>query len=233
MRTLMNWIEARFLVIALTLSALALWRPELFVWLAPRIPQGLGLIMFGMGLTLTFDDFRRVLGAWRLVLLGTALHYAIMPLAALAAARLLALSDPLTVGLAVVGACPSGTASSVAVYLARANVPLAVSVTLASTRAPPPEMSLMVNFPREGRDGGGAGSAPSSVGAGGRSQARQRVRAASSWGRISKVGMADEGGAMRRKARFWESTILSGMATASTAACFRARGTAAISEVKW
>lgn len=137
MRDVMNWIEARFLAIALTLSALALWRPELFVWLAPRIPLGLGLIMFGMGLTLTFDDFRRVLGAWRLVLLGTALHYAIMPLAALAAARLLALSDPLTVGLAVVGACPSGTASSVAVYLARANVPLAVSVTLASTLAAP------------------------------------------------------------------------------------------------
>lgn len=137
MRPLAVWIEAHFLTIALTLSALALWRPELFVWLAPRVPLGLGLIMFGMGLTLTFADFRRVLGLWRLVLLGTALHYAIMPLAALAAARILALPEPLAVGLAVVGACPSGTASSVAVYLARANVPLAVSVTLVSTLLAP------------------------------------------------------------------------------------------------
>lgn len=137
MRALTTWIETHFLALALGLSGLALWRPELFTWLAPYLPQGLGLIMFGMGLTLTFADFRRVLVHWRLVLLGTALHYAIMPLAALAAAWILALPQPLAVGLAVVGACPSGTASSVAVYLAGANVPLAVSVTLASTLLAP------------------------------------------------------------------------------------------------
>src|SRR5690606_38856929 len=67
------------------------------------------------------------------VALGMLLQFSIMPLAALAAARLLQLSPELTTGLVLVGCCPGGTASNLICYLARANVALSVTLTALST----------------------------------------------------------------------------------------------------
>ncbi len=126
-------IEKHFLSLALALSVVALFQPQLFVGLKPHIPKLLGLVMFGMGLTLTTADFKGVLTKWRLIGIGTGLHFTIMPLTAFAISRLFQLSDEVTIGMVIVGACPSGTASNVITYLARANVALAVGLTLVST----------------------------------------------------------------------------------------------------
>ena len=72
------WIERRFLFLAVGFSALGLVHPPLFAWIRPYISLGLGLIMFGMGLTLEFSDFTRVSRQWPSAALGVSLQYALM-----------------------------------------------------------------------------------------------------------------------------------------------------------
>jgi bile acid:Na+ symporter, BASS family len=93
----------------------------------------LGVTMLGMGLTLTFDDIRRVLAAPRRIFAGFVLQYTIMPALAFGLSRLAALPLDFAVGLCIVGSCPGGTASNVVTYLAGADVPLSVAMTTAST----------------------------------------------------------------------------------------------------
>ena len=47
----------------------------------------LGIVLFGMGLTLTLDDFKRILTQPLMVIIGTVAHFIIMPLIAVACAR--------------------------------------------------------------------------------------------------------------------------------------------------
>jgi BASS family bile acid:Na+ symporter len=117
-------------------GGLALVRPEWFTWFqGPWIVWGLAVIMLGMGVTLSVDDFRGALRMPGLVALGFVAQFAIMPLLAWSVARALALPTPLAVGLILVGCCPGGTASNVVTYLARANVPLSILMTTCSTLA--------------------------------------------------------------------------------------------------
>jgi len=127
------FIERFFIPITAALCAVALIHPPSFTWIKPHIPLFLGVIMFGMGLTLEFGDFRAILGKWRLVGFGVGMQYAVMPVLAVLISMALGLSPEATVGMVLVGSCPGGTASNVVAYLARANVPLSVTLTLAST----------------------------------------------------------------------------------------------------
>ena len=115
-------------------ASLALWRPATFVWFTgPLIPWSLMIVMLGMGLTLTVEYFRRLFRMPGALALGFLAHYSIMPLAGWALGRMLNLDSGLAVGLILVASCPSGTASNVISFLARADVALAVAVTLTST----------------------------------------------------------------------------------------------------
>ncbi|MCB1228634.1 MAG: bile acid:sodium symporter family protein [Verrucomicrobiae bacterium] len=116
--------------------------PDHFVWFVdrsnrifdvPLISIGLGLIMFGMGITLTTDDFRSVLTTPKKVLVGVGCQFLIMPLLGVSLARGFALPSGLAVGLILVSCCPGGTASNVVTYLARGNLALSVLMTMTST----------------------------------------------------------------------------------------------------
>jgi BASS family bile acid:Na+ symporter len=120
----------------------AWFQPAHFIWVAdgrfapfgqPLISVMLGMIMLGMGITLSIDDFRRVLAMPLQVLAGVALQFTVMPLAGFLIAWAFALEPGLAVGLILVACCPGGTASNVVSYLARANVALSVTMTMAST----------------------------------------------------------------------------------------------------
>ncbi len=91
------------------------------------------LIMFGMGSTLKFDDFYRVLQLKRVVGLGVLLQYSVMPFAAFAVSYLFGLPLDLMVGMVLVGSASGGTASNVICYLAKGDVALSISLTLVST----------------------------------------------------------------------------------------------------
>ena len=117
-------------------GGLALVHPPWFTWFAgPWIVWGLAVIMLGMGITLSFDDFRRVLKMPRAVAAGFVGQFTIMPFLGWGIARALDLDTPLAVGLILVACCPGGTASNVVAYMARANVALSVLMTMASTFA--------------------------------------------------------------------------------------------------
>jgi BASS family bile acid:Na+ symporter len=122
-----------FPIWALLLSAIALWQPELFLPMKPAIIPLLVIIMFGMGMTLTLQDFARVWQQPAVIGLGVMLQFLIMPLAAWLIAHGLQLDTALLIGMVLVGASPGGTASNVICYLAKGNVALSVSLTLSST----------------------------------------------------------------------------------------------------
>jgi BASS family bile acid:Na+ symporter len=122
-----------FPVLALLGAAAAgLW-PEPFAALRPAIQPLLGVIMFGMGATLSARDFAGLARRPGLLALGVALQYGIMPLAAWVVAGSLRLEPQLAAGVILVGTCPGGTASNVISYLARADVALSIALTSLST----------------------------------------------------------------------------------------------------
>lgn len=129
-------------------AGLALWHPPSVTWFlrAGLVTPGLGVIMLGMGLTLTAADFRRVARRPGAAFAGLALQYTIMPLSGLAAAQALALPRPLAAGLILVCCCPGGTASNVIAFLARADLPLSVSMTALSTLVAPVATPLLATW---------------------------------------------------------------------------------------
>ena len=137
-------ITNNFAVLTVLGVGLAWFFPTLFTWMTdgsiavagqPLLSLALGTIMLAMGLTLTFDDYRKLAALPRALIAGVALQFAVMPLAGFAIARVLALEPGLAVGLILVACCPGGTASNVVAFLARGNVALSVAMTMASTLA--------------------------------------------------------------------------------------------------
>ena len=130
--------EAVFPTVVLLVACAAAWlAPQAFVPLKSLIVPMLGLVMFGMGLTLTGAELAAALRRPRWLLLGIGLQFAVMPVAGFAIAAWFGLSAPLAAGLILVGACPGGTASNVMTYLARGDVALSVAMTAASTLVAP------------------------------------------------------------------------------------------------
>jgi len=131
---LLNLLTNLFPVWVVVASLLALVRPALFTWFDKQaIIFGLAIIMLGMGITLSTDDFRRVVKVPRPVAVGVAAQFLIMPLLGWSLAHLLRLETPFAVGLILVSCCPGGTASNVVTYIARANLALSVLMTMCST----------------------------------------------------------------------------------------------------
>ena len=112
-------------------------RPQTLTWVGPYVGWLLGVVMFGMGMTLTFQDFKRVLQRPWEVLLGVVAQFLIMPLAAWFLVWLFALPPEPAIGVVLVGTCPGGTASNVISYLAKGDVALSVSMTMATTLLAP------------------------------------------------------------------------------------------------
>ena len=131
---MISLLTAAFPLWVLAAGIAALVRPEWFTWFSgPLITLGLGVIMLSMGMTLGFDDFRRVGRERARVLPGVVLQYTVMPALGWSLGYLFALPPPFAVGLVLVSCCPGGTASNVIAYLARADVALSVTLTTLST----------------------------------------------------------------------------------------------------
>jgi len=90
-------------------------------------------LMFGMGLTLGADDFRRIATSPRATIVGTVLQLAVMPAVGIALAYAFDLSAILSAGTLVVAACPGGMFSNMYVHLARGHTALSITLTATST----------------------------------------------------------------------------------------------------
>lgn len=128
-------------------SGLAFVYPGLLDWFGgPWVTWSLALVMLGMGLTLHPSDFARVAKVPVPVAVGFLAQYTIMPTCAWLIARVLQLEPAFAVGLILVGCCPGGTASNLVAYLARANVPLSVVLTMVSTLLAPVMTPLLMEW---------------------------------------------------------------------------------------
>jgi BASS family bile acid:Na+ symporter len=132
-------------VLVLLSAVVALWQPDVFAHVRPTVINPmLGIIMFGMGLTLKLDDFRVVFSRPKDVLTGCLAQFTVMPLLAWLLSRMFALDDALTIGVILVGCCPGGTASNVITYLAKGDLALSVGMTATSTVLAPVLTPLLV-----------------------------------------------------------------------------------------
>lgn len=93
------------------------------------LPLALGVIMFGLGLSLTTDDFKRVARYPRAVLVGLFLQTGVLPWAALALALLFKLPPELAVGLMLLAASPGGATANIYSHLAHGDVALNITLT--------------------------------------------------------------------------------------------------------
>jgi len=114
---------------ALLSSAFAYARPEPFAAAGDAIVLLLGLVMFGMGMTLSGRDFMAVVSRPGVVVLGVSLQFLVMPLIGWLLASTAGLAGGLVAGVVLLGSCPGGTASNVMCYLARGDVALSIEDT--------------------------------------------------------------------------------------------------------
>lgn len=127
-----NWLLS-FPLWALLASLIAFQLPEFFASFKSSILPLLMVVMFGMGMTLKWQNFYQVWLIKRVVLLGLALQYFVMPLAAFLIAKALHFNMEMTLGMMLVGATAGGVSSNVMTYLAKGDVALSVSLTALST----------------------------------------------------------------------------------------------------
>ncbi|WP_454665660.1 bile acid:sodium symporter family protein [Acinetobacter calcoaceticus] len=132
-----QFIQKTFALWVIVFAVLALWQPEFFVWMKAYIPWILGIIMLGMGMTMTVDDFKGVLQSPKAVLIGVVAQFVVMPGLAYVLCKLFNLPSEIAVGVILVGCCPGGTASNVITYMAKGNVALSVACTSVSTLLAP------------------------------------------------------------------------------------------------
>ena len=145
MKKICDFIARWMGLLVLLIAAISLLIPASFSWIDTwSINPLLGVIMFGMGLTLSPHDFRIVLSRPKDILIGCLAQFTVMPLLAWGLAWVFALPKELALGVMLVGCCPGGTASNVITYLAKGDLALSVGMTAASTLLAPILTPLLV-----------------------------------------------------------------------------------------
>jgi BASS family bile acid:Na+ symporter len=134
---LSRFVGNTFAYWVLFFAILAYYQPAMFVGLKTLIVPLLGLVMFGMGLTLKLDDFAALSRhPWR-VGLGVVAHFVIMPGMAWLLCQVFHLDPQIAVGVILVGCCPSGTSSNVMTWLAKGDLALSVAIAAVTTLLAP------------------------------------------------------------------------------------------------
>jgi BASS family bile acid:Na+ symporter len=131
-----------YTVIIFAAVTTALYYPAFFTQvngykLTDLIRPLLQLIMFGMGTSMSFNDFAGVIKMPKGVIIGVVSHFMIMPLLGFTLASLSGFSPEIAAGVILIGCSPNGMASNVISYLAKANLALSVTITAVSTMLAP------------------------------------------------------------------------------------------------
>ena len=138
MKKLCHYISEYMGLLVLAAALLALAFPSILQQIRPTtISYLLGVVMFGMGLTLNLQDFKIVFSRPKDVIIGSLAQFTVMPLLAWALVRLFQLDEALALGVVLVGCSPGGTASNVITYLAKGDLALSVGMTGVSTLLAP------------------------------------------------------------------------------------------------
>ena len=138
MKKLCHYISEYMGALVLGAAVLALLFPAVLQQVPTKVINYLlGVVMFGMGLTLNLQDFKVVFSHPKDVVIGCLAQFTVMPLLAWGLARAFSLDEALALGVVLVGCCPGGTASNVITYLAKGDLALSVGMTGVSTLLAP------------------------------------------------------------------------------------------------
>ncbi|WGE56009.1 bile acid:sodium symporter family protein [Actinobacillus equuli subsp. equuli] len=132
-----QFVSKTFAIWVVFFAFIAAQFPDTFKQFVPWIPYLLGIVMLGMGLTLTFKDFAEVTKNPKAAILGVIAQFVVMPSIAFVLAKAFQLPPDLAIGVILVGSCPGGTSSNVMTYLAKGNTALSVACTTVSTLLAP------------------------------------------------------------------------------------------------
>lgn len=142
-----QFVSKYMALIVIAVAALALFVPQSVSFIKTSyVNTLLGIVMFGMGLTLKPHDFQVVFSRPKDVLIGCAAQFTIMPLLAFLLTKAFQLPPELAVGVILVGTCPGGTSSNVMTYLSKGDVALSVGMTAVSTVLAPFLTPLLTYF---------------------------------------------------------------------------------------
>lgn len=131
-------------ILVVIFAIMALKFPAGFIWAEDYTNILLGVVMFAMGMSINFKDFKTTLRKPQYLLLGCCTQFLIMPAVALGLIKIFDLSMGLAIGVILVGCCPGGTASNVITYIAKGDVSLSVCMTTTSTLLAPFFTPLLV-----------------------------------------------------------------------------------------
>lgn len=110
------------------------------------LPLALFIIMLGMGLGLTIDDFKHLWIEPKSVSIGLIAQLIMLPIVGFLLANLFPLSPELAVGVMILAACPGGPTSNLMTYLIQGNVALSVTLTAISSMVTVFTIPLVVNL---------------------------------------------------------------------------------------
>ena len=131
-----------FTIAVVLAAAVAMIFPQYFTeingWpLKNLIVPLLQVIMFGMGATMSWQDFLNVVKMPKAVLVGLLCQFTIMPFVGFALATGFCFPPEIAAGIILIGCSPSGLASNVMSYIAKANVALSITITTLATLISP------------------------------------------------------------------------------------------------
>lgn len=140
-----------FTVLIFAAVSLSLYYPQTFdQWgnfqLKKLIVPLLQIIMFGMGTAMSFKDFYGVIKMPKGVLVGLVCQFSIMPILGYCLATLFNFPAEIAAGVVLIGSSPSGLASNVMAYLAKANIALSVTLTAVATLVAPFMTPLLMKY---------------------------------------------------------------------------------------
>lgn len=138
LKRISKFLSDKTSIFVIVVAIIAFLLPEGFTWVkGTKQSIILGIIMLGMGMTLTKDDFKILLQRPLDIFIGAVAQYTIMPLVAFSVTKVLNLPSGIAVGLILVGCCPGGVSSNIMSFLCKGDVASSVGMTTASTLLSP------------------------------------------------------------------------------------------------
>lgn len=110
------------------------------------LPFSLAVIMFGMGLSLRLEDFKRILIYPKAVGIGLLNQLILLPVVAFGIAKAFQLPPELAVGLMILAVCPGGATSNLITHLAKGDAALSITLTAFSSVITVFSIPFLVNF---------------------------------------------------------------------------------------
>ena len=140
-----------FTVLIFAAVSLSMYYPQSFVQvgdfqLKKLIVPLLQVIMFGMGTAMSFNDFYGVIKMPKGVFVGLICQFSIMPVLGFTLATAFDFPAEIAAGVVLIGSSPSGLASNVMAYLAKANIALSVTLTAVATLIAPFMTPILMKY---------------------------------------------------------------------------------------